>query len=155
MPDGSTCADERNAGKYITNFDCKGVGSSARMLKEMRLSFPSGHSSFTFYTMVYVAVSQLIPKCLQIEPILITPLLAALFARPHDVAWVQAAASLSTVPVHNDCLVHCAEPRLGLQASLVRCAGWLSDWCQLCAHRGKSKLFLEEMPCRFHSTCAI
>lgn len=57
MTNGTTCTDEINAGKYITNFECRGVGSSRRMLKEMRLSFPSGHSSFTFYTMVYVAVS--------------------------------------------------------------------------------------------------
>ncbi|EDW08111.2 putative phosphatidate phosphatase isoform X1 [Drosophila mojavensis] len=56
MPDGSTCDNATNVGKYITDFTCKGVGSSARMLKEMRLSFPSGHSSFTFYTMVYVAL---------------------------------------------------------------------------------------------------
>lgn len=57
MPDWSTCENATNVGKYIMDFECQGVGSSARMLKEMRLSFPSGHSSFTFYTMVYVAVS--------------------------------------------------------------------------------------------------
>lgn len=57
MKDGSTCANETNAGKYITDFTCAGEGSSNNMLREMRLSFPSGHSSFTFYTMVYVAVS--------------------------------------------------------------------------------------------------
>lgn len=57
MPDGTTCNDSINAGRYIENFQCRGVGSTARMLKEVRLSFPSGHSSFTFYTMVYVAVS--------------------------------------------------------------------------------------------------
>ncbi|XP_033153279.1 putative phosphatidate phosphatase isoform X2 [Drosophila mauritiana] len=56
MPDGTTCADAINAGKYIQEFTCKGVGSSARMLKEMRLSFPSGHSSFTFFAMVYLAL---------------------------------------------------------------------------------------------------
>ncbi|KQS70778.1 putative phosphatidate phosphatase isoform X2 [Drosophila erecta] len=56
MPDGTTCADPINAGKYIEEFTCKGVGSSARMLKEMRLSFPSGHSSFTFFAMVYLAL---------------------------------------------------------------------------------------------------
>ncbi|XP_030381933.1 putative phosphatidate phosphatase isoform X2 [Scaptodrosophila lebanonensis] len=56
MADGSTCSDPSNAGKYIQDFRCVGDGSSARMLKEMRLSFPSGHSSFTFYTMVYVAL---------------------------------------------------------------------------------------------------
>ncbi|KAH8373601.1 hypothetical protein KR200_002628 [Drosophila serrata] len=56
MPDGSTCDDPVNAGKYIQEFTCKGVGSSDRMLKEMRLSFPSGHSSFTFFAMVYLAL---------------------------------------------------------------------------------------------------
>ncbi|XP_023171536.2 putative phosphatidate phosphatase isoform X2 [Drosophila hydei] len=56
MPDWSTCENATNVGKYIMDFECQGVGSSARMLKEMRLSFPSGHSSFTFYTMVYVAL---------------------------------------------------------------------------------------------------
>ncbi|XP_023037795.1 putative phosphatidate phosphatase isoform X2 [Drosophila willistoni] len=56
MPDGSTCDSASNAGKYIQDFTCAGVGSTPRMLKEMRLSFPSGHSSFTFYTMVYVAL---------------------------------------------------------------------------------------------------
>nr|XP_016930558.1 putative phosphatidate phosphatase isoform X1 [Drosophila suzukii] len=56
MPDGTTCDDPINVGKYIQEFECKGVGSSARMLKEMRLSFPSGHSSFTFFAMVYLAL---------------------------------------------------------------------------------------------------
>ncbi|KAH8272944.1 hypothetical protein KR018_011893, partial [Drosophila ironensis] len=56
MADGSTCDDAKNLGKYIQEFTCKGVGSSARMLKEMRLSFPSGHSSFTFFAMVYLAL---------------------------------------------------------------------------------------------------
>lgn len=60
MLDGSTCADPVNAGKYIQEFKCKGIGSSDRMLKEMRLSFPSGHSSFTFFAMVYLAVSPLL-----------------------------------------------------------------------------------------------
>ncbi|KAH8291400.1 hypothetical protein KR054_011213, partial [Drosophila jambulina] len=59
MPDGSTCDDPVNAGKYIQEFTCRGVGSSDRMLKEMRLSFPSGHSSFTFFAMVYLAVSSI------------------------------------------------------------------------------------------------
>ncbi|KAM8713046.1 hypothetical protein ACLKA7_013373 [Drosophila subpalustris] len=56
MPDGSKCDNPINFGRYITDFRCVGNGSSARMIKEMRLSFPSGHSSFTFYTMVYVAL---------------------------------------------------------------------------------------------------
>ncbi|XP_044317395.1 putative phosphatidate phosphatase isoform X2 [Drosophila rhopaloa] len=56
MNDGTTCNDASNVGKYIQDFTCKGVDSSARMLKEMRLSFPSGHSSFTFFAMVYLAL---------------------------------------------------------------------------------------------------
>ncbi|KAH8391133.1 hypothetical protein KR215_007560, partial [Drosophila sulfurigaster] len=56
MPDGTNCTDPANFGRYITDFKCLGVGSTPRMLKEMSLSFPSGHSSFTFYTMVYVAL---------------------------------------------------------------------------------------------------
>ncbi|XP_061390409.1 putative phosphatidate phosphatase, partial [Musca vetustissima] len=56
MPDGTTCADPINQGRYITDFRCAGVGSTERMLKEVSLSFPSGHSSFTFYGMVYLAI---------------------------------------------------------------------------------------------------
>lgn len=55
--DGTDCSNPINFGKYIEEFTCIGVGSSDRMLKEMRLSFPSGHSSFSVYTMLYCAVS--------------------------------------------------------------------------------------------------
>lgn len=57
MPDGTTCADPINNGRYIEDFRCVGLGSNARMLKEMRLSFPSGHASFSAYTMIYTAVN--------------------------------------------------------------------------------------------------
>lgn len=57
MLDGTTCANPDNLGKYIVDFTCAGIGSSARTLKEVRLSFPSGHSSFATYTMIYTAVS--------------------------------------------------------------------------------------------------
>ncbi|XP_017836000.1 putative phosphatidate phosphatase isoform X1 [Drosophila busckii] len=56
MPGNTDCSNPINAHKYITDFECLGVGSTPRMLKEMRLSFPSGHSSFAFYTMVYLAL---------------------------------------------------------------------------------------------------
>lgn len=57
MADGTNCSDPRNLGRYIEEFTCLGVGSSARMLKEVRLSFPSGHSSYTAFTMIYCVVS--------------------------------------------------------------------------------------------------
>lgn len=56
MPDGTTCKDPINQGRYIEEFSCTSTLSSERMLKEMRLSFPSGHSSFSMYTLVYCAL---------------------------------------------------------------------------------------------------
>ncbi|XP_053676733.1 putative phosphatidate phosphatase isoform X1 [Anopheles nili] len=56
MPDGTTCADAINQGRYITDFMCTSEKSTARMLKEMRLSFPSGHSSFSMYTLIFCAI---------------------------------------------------------------------------------------------------
>lgn len=52
--DGAPCDETMEGSKYIEEFKCSAQGTSDRMLKEMRLSFPSGHSSFTFYTMVYI-----------------------------------------------------------------------------------------------------
>lgn len=63
MPDGTNCTDAINLGRYIEDFTCLGIGSDARMLKEMRLSFPSGHASFSAYTMIYCAVSFLSLHC--------------------------------------------------------------------------------------------
>lgn len=56
MLDGTNCSDPINFGRYIEDFTCIGYKSSARMLKEVRLSFPSGHSSFSTFTMVYMAL---------------------------------------------------------------------------------------------------
>lgn len=56
MADGTNCSHPLNAGRYIEDFTCTGDWGN-RTLKEVRLSFPSGHSSFSAYTMVYCAVS--------------------------------------------------------------------------------------------------
>lgn len=56
MDDGTNCSDPINFGRYIEHFRCLGIGSSVQMLKEMRLSFPSGHTSFAAYTSVYCAI---------------------------------------------------------------------------------------------------
>ncbi|KAG5331330.1 PLPP3 phosphatase, partial [Acromyrmex charruanus] len=41
--------------KYIMDFHCTAAVSN-KLLKEVRLSFPSGHSSFSAYTMIYLAM---------------------------------------------------------------------------------------------------
>ncbi|XP_053689511.1 putative phosphatidate phosphatase [Sabethes cyaneus] len=56
MPGNTTCEDKINQRRYITDFKCTSELSSPRMLKEMRLSFPSGHSSFSMYTLVFCAI---------------------------------------------------------------------------------------------------
>lgn len=56
MPGNTTCSDPQNMNRYIEDFTCGNLESSARRLKEMRLSFPSGHSSFSMYTMLFAAL---------------------------------------------------------------------------------------------------
>lgn len=57
LPD-INCTDPRNMYAYHTDFKCTNLAilNDPRKLKEVRLSFPSGHSSFSMYTMVYFAV---------------------------------------------------------------------------------------------------
>ncbi|XP_043279305.1 putative phosphatidate phosphatase isoform X2 [Venturia canescens] len=50
------CSLPENQHSYITNFTCTATNVSPRLLKELRLSFPSGHSSFSAYTMVWLAL---------------------------------------------------------------------------------------------------
>lgn len=56
MADNTTCSDPSNLHRYIEDFTCGNKESTARRLKEMRLSFPSGHSSFSMYTLMYAAL---------------------------------------------------------------------------------------------------
>jgi phosphatidate phosphatase len=56
MHDGSNCTDAQNLNHYIEEFDCFEWESRREILKEMRLSFPSWHASFSMYTMVFTAL---------------------------------------------------------------------------------------------------
>ncbi|XP_017123616.1 putative phosphatidate phosphatase [Drosophila elegans] len=56
MPDGSTCSDPINAARYIEKFTCAAVDITSKQLKDMRLSFPSGHASFACYSMLYLVI---------------------------------------------------------------------------------------------------
>lgn len=50
------CNDPNLKFTYIKTFNCH--QKSERLLKEMRLSFPSGHSSFSAYCMCFLIVSK-------------------------------------------------------------------------------------------------
>ncbi|XP_020291271.1 putative phosphatidate phosphatase [Pseudomyrmex gracilis] len=50
------CTLPENQYKYFENFECTATGVTAKLLKDVRLSFPSGHSSFSAYTMIYLAM---------------------------------------------------------------------------------------------------
>ncbi|KAB0805284.1 hypothetical protein PPYR_02254 [Photinus pyralis] len=52
------CNDPKNHFVYHEEFHCTNplYSDTKRILKEMRLSFPSGHSSFSMYSMVYFAI---------------------------------------------------------------------------------------------------
>jgi len=56
MPNNTTCADAINQRRYIVDFSCSKNEENPQRIKEMRLSFPSGHSSFSAYTMIYCAI---------------------------------------------------------------------------------------------------
>nr|XP_033335228.1 putative phosphatidate phosphatase isoform X1 [Megalopta genalis] len=49
------CTAIANHHRYFEDFTCS-ANISSRLLKEVRLSFPSGHSSFSAYTMIYLAL---------------------------------------------------------------------------------------------------
>ncbi|XP_017147928.1 putative phosphatidate phosphatase isoform X1 [Drosophila miranda] len=54
--DGSNCSHPMNAGRYIEEFTCGAADMNAKRIKDMSLSFPSGHASFAFYAMLYTAI---------------------------------------------------------------------------------------------------
>lgn len=52
------CDDPLSKYKYHVDFNCTNplYMNNKRIMKEMRLSFPSGHSSFSMYTMLFLAI---------------------------------------------------------------------------------------------------
>lgn len=55
MNGGGDCSNPLNMGRYIEEYTCSGSASEF-LMRETRLSFPSGHSSFSAYTLVYCAL---------------------------------------------------------------------------------------------------
>lgn len=56
MSGGKNCSDPINFHRYIEDYACGNKESSEKRLKDMRLSFPSGHSSFSMFTMFFAAI---------------------------------------------------------------------------------------------------
>lgn len=56
MNDGTNCSNPINRNRYIEDYICGNTESSATQLKQIHLSFPSGHSSFSMYAMMFAAI---------------------------------------------------------------------------------------------------
>lgn len=56
LSDGSFCSDPANLHRYVENYECTGEGYLVSDVRQARLSFPSGHSSTAFYSLLYVAL---------------------------------------------------------------------------------------------------
>lgn len=55
LNDGSSCADAHNADVYVQQFYCSNRNLSAQQIRELHVSFPSAHSSLSFYSMCLLA----------------------------------------------------------------------------------------------------
>ncbi|EDW70290.1 putative phosphatidate phosphatase [Drosophila virilis] len=55
LPDGTGCADTQNAEIYMQQFYCSNRNLSAQQIRELHVSFPSAHSSLSFYSMCLLA----------------------------------------------------------------------------------------------------
>uniref|UniRef100_A0A0A1X5B4 Putative phosphatidate phosphatase n=1 Tax=Zeugodacus cucurbitae TaxID=28588 RepID=A0A0A1X5B4_ZEUCU len=54
--DGSNCESAQNLHRYVENYICVGSGYTQEDVRQARLSFPSGHSSLSFFALTYVAI---------------------------------------------------------------------------------------------------
>lgn len=57
LNDGTDCNNPLNVHQYIEEFTCSNPEATDKIIKDMRMSFPSANSSFSFFTMVFSIVS--------------------------------------------------------------------------------------------------
>ncbi|XP_034479831.1 putative phosphatidate phosphatase isoform X2 [Drosophila innubila] len=55
LHDGSSCSDAHNADVYVQQFYCSNRNLSTQQIRELHVSFPSAHSSLSFYSMCLLA----------------------------------------------------------------------------------------------------
>ncbi|EDW70288.1 putative phosphatidate phosphatase [Drosophila virilis] len=56
LPDGSTCQDAQNEGRYIDTYTCSNANVTDFLFQQLNQSFPSGHASMMMYSMLYLAI---------------------------------------------------------------------------------------------------
>ncbi|KAH8379556.1 hypothetical protein KR009_005568 [Drosophila setifemur] len=56
LDDGSSCTDPQNEALYVEQFHCTNRDLSPVQIRELHVSFPSAHSSLSFYSMVLLAL---------------------------------------------------------------------------------------------------
>lgn len=56
LPDNTTCSSLDNQNKFISEYECQGVGFNHFQVMNSYFSFPSGHSSLSFYVAVYLCL---------------------------------------------------------------------------------------------------
>lgn len=126
MSNGFNCSHPDNMYRYVQDFTCTNTLSTERMLKEMRLSFPSGHASFGGFALLYCVVSTY-SSVLSNWLILTSNFFSfiVLFTSKNEMARVHLVEKFPPISLDTLQLVHWIEPYCWLQASLVRCFGWL------------------------------
>ncbi|XP_065361016.1 putative phosphatidate phosphatase [Calliphora vicina] len=55
LNDGTTCEDAKNRNIFVEHYYCSNRNLSAMQLRELYVSFPSAHSSLSFYAMLFLA----------------------------------------------------------------------------------------------------
>ena len=55
MNDGSTCEDAKNSKMFVEQYFCTNPNLSTLQIRELYVSFPSAHSSLSFYAMLFLA----------------------------------------------------------------------------------------------------
>ncbi|XP_017123010.1 putative phosphatidate phosphatase [Drosophila elegans] len=56
LDDNSSCSDPQNVDLYVEQFHCTNPNLSIRQIRELHVSFPSAHSSLSFYSMLLLAL---------------------------------------------------------------------------------------------------
>lgn len=122
--DGTNCSNPANFYRYIEDYTCANHASSEEQLRDMKLSFPSGHSSFSMYAMFFAAMylhftmtwkgSKLLKYLLQFSFVMM--------------AWFTALSRVSDYKHHCKCQLCLISYLTRCLRFRVRCSRRISPW---------------------------